>query len=287
MNKDKESCPSDCTSDCESCSLADSSARENPDPFAAPANKHSNIKKVIGVISGKGGVGKSFITSYLSVLMNRKGYKSAILDADITGPSIPKAFGIHEKAQGNQEGIFPAVSQKGTKVMSVNLLLDSEETPVVWRGPIIAGTVKQFWSDVLWEDVDYMFVDMPPGTGDVPLTVFQSLPVDGLIIVTSPQELVSMIVGKAVNMANQMNIPILGIVENYSYVECDSCGEKTYVFGESHIEEIASKYDLDILGKIPLTPDISKAIDSEKVEYLQGDWLDQAADILEKVHNVK
>lgn len=278
---------SNCTSDCSSCKTKCSSERSSSNPFEARLNEHSNVKKVIGVISGKGGVGKSFVTSYMSVLMNRKGYQSAILDADITGPSIPKAFGIHGKTQGTQYGILPGVSANGVKIMSVNLLLDSEDTPVVWRGPIIAGTVKQFWTEVLWEDVDYMFVDMPPGTGDVPLTVYQSLPVDGLIIVTSPQELVSMIVAKAVNMANSMNVPILGIVENYSYVQCNHCDEKMYVFGESHIEEIASKYQLPVLAKIPLNPKIAKAIDDENVEELQGDWLDQAADLLEQQHSVR
>ncbi|MDO5520719.1 MAG: P-loop NTPase, partial [bacterium] len=240
------------------------------------------VKKVIGVVSGKGGVGKSLTTSYLSVLMNRKGYKTAILDADITGPSIPKSFGIHGKAQGNDLGIFPRVSEQGVKVMSVNLLLDSEEVPVVWRGPVIAGTVKQFWTDVLWEDVDYMFVDMPPGTGDVPLTVFQSLPVDGIIIVTSPQELVSMIVGKAVNMAKAMNIPILGLVENYSYIECGSCGERISVFGESHVHEVAEKYNLKVLNQVPIDPKVAAAVDKGLVEELEVNYLDDTANYIEQ-----
>ena len=276
-----------CTSDCSSCKTSCSSRKPNKEDFLVPANEYSQIKKVIGIVSGKGGVGKSFITSYLSVLMNRRGYKTAILDADITGPSIPKAFGIHSKAAGNDLGILPAISKNGTKIMSVNLLLETEETPVIWRGPVIAGTVKQFWSEVLWEDVDYMFVDMPPGTGDVPLTVFQSLPVDGLIIVTSPQELVSMIVSKAVNMANEMDIPIIGLVENYSYVQCGKCGEKISVFGTSHIDEIAEKYKLPVLGKIPIDPEIAAAIDGERVEDLKGDWINAAADMLEKIHAVK
>ncbi len=278
---------SSCSSDCSSCKANCSSRQTTKEDFLEPANQYSNIKKVIGIVSGKGGVGKSFITSYLSVLMNRKGYKTAILDADITGPSIPKAFGIHSKAAGNELGILPAISKNGTKIMSVNLLLETEDTPVIWRGPVIAGTVKQFWSEVLWNEVDYMFVDMPPGTGDVPLTVFQSLPVDALIIVASPQELVSMIVSKAVNMANAMEIPVLGLVENYSYIQCGNCGEKISVFGKSHIDEIAEKYKLPVLGKVPIDPAISSAVDAEKIEELKGDWLNKAADTLEKVHPVK
>lgn len=277
---------SSCSSDCSSCQSNCSSRQTTKEDFLEPANQYSQVKKVIGIVSGKGGVGKSFITSYLSVLMNRKGYKTAILDADITGPSIPKAFGIHSKATGNELGILPAVSKKGTKIMSVNLLLETEDTPVIWRGPVIAGTVKQFWSEVLWDDVDYMFVDMPPGTGDVPLTVFQSLPIDGLIIVASPQELVSMIVSKAVNMANAMEIPVLGLVENYSYIQCGNCGEKISVFGTSHIDEIAEKYKLPVLAKVPIDPAISAAIDAEKVEELKGDWLNDAAETIEKVHSV-
>lgn len=248
--------------------------------LSIPPHKTSNIKKVIGIVSGKGGVGKSLITSYLSVLMNRKGYQTAVLDADITGPSIPKVFGIHQKAMANTEGIIPAISKNGTKVMSLNLLLDTEDTPVIWRGPVIASTVRQFWSDVLWEDVDYMFVDMPPGTGDVPLTVFQSLPVDGVIIVTSPQELVSMIVSKAVKMANTMNVPILGIVENYSYITCGNCQEKISVFGESHTDEIAKKFGLEVLGKIPIDPAIASACDKEAIEDLTGEWLNDAVNVL-------
>ncbi len=278
---------SDCSSDCSSCSANCSTRQPSKEDFLAPLNAYSKVKKVIGIVSGKGGVGKSFITSYLSVLMNRKGYNIGILDADITGPSIPKAFGIHSKASANELGILPAVSKTGIKVMSVNLLLETEDTPVIWRGPVIAGTVKQFWSEVLWEDVDYMFVDMPPGTGDVPLTVFQSLPVDGLIIVASPQELVSMIVSKAVNMANAMEIPILGLIENYSYIKCGNCGEKISVFGASHIDEIANKYDLPVLAKVPIDPAISAAIDSESVEELKGAWLDLAAETIEIVHKVR
>lgn len=278
---------SSCSSDCSSCQTECSSRKPSKEDFLAPLNPYSKVKKVIGIVSGKGGVGKSFITSYLSVLMNQKGYNIGILDADITGPSIPKAFGIHSKAAGNELGILPAVSENGVKIMSVNLLLETEDTPVIWRGPVIAGTVKQFWSEVLWEDIDYMFVDMPPGTGDVPLTVFQSLPVDGLIIVASPQELVSMIVSKAVNMANAMDIPILGLIENYSYIKCGNCGEKISVFGTSHIDEIANKYDLPVLAKVPIDPAIAAAIDGERIEELKGDWLDLAAETIEIVHEVE
>ncbi len=273
-----------CSGNCSSCSSSCDSRKPSREEFWVPANKDSKIKKIIGVVSGKGGVGKSFITSYLSVLLNRKGYKTAILDADVTGPSIPKAFGVHEMAKGNNEVIYPCESAKGTKIMSVNLLLPSEETPVVWRGPVIANTVKQFWSDVEWGDVDYMFVDMPPGTGDVPLTVFQSIPLDGIIIVTSPQDLVSMIVAKAVNMAKTMEIPVLGVVENYSYAECGNCGEKVYVFGKSKLEEVAMKHDLKILAQLPLTPVISSAIDNEEIEELNGPWLDGAAAYIESVY---
>ncbi|MEG1458731.1 MAG: Mrp/NBP35 family ATP-binding protein [Acetivibrio sp.] len=266
-----------CSGSCSSCEESNCSERTpSKEDFLAPMNSFSNIKKVIGVVSGKGGVGKSFITSYLSVCMRKLGYDIAILDADITGPSIPKAFGVHGTAQGNDNGIFPSESKTGIKMISINLLLDTEETPVIWRGPIIAGTVKQFWSDVIWGDIDYMFVDMPPGTGDVPLTVFQSLPLDGILIVTSPQDLVSMVVSKAVNMAKSMDIPLLGIVENYSYVECGNCGEKIHVFGESHLDEVAARHELEVLGQIPLTPSISKAIDEEDVESLEGDWLSKA-----------
>lgn len=272
-----------CSSNCSSCASNCASRKPSREDMFVPQNANSNIKKVIGIVSGKGGVGKSFITSYMSVLMNRKGYKTAILDADITGPSIPKAFGIHGKAQGTELGMIPAQSKNGVKVMSVNLLLETEDTPVIWRGPIVAGVVKQFWQEVVWEDVDYMFVDMPPGTGDVPLTVFQSLPLDGIIIVTSPQDLVSMIVSKAIHMAEAMEVPILGLVENYSYIECGDCGNRISVFGESHIDEIADKHALGVLAKIPINPEIAKAIDAENVEGLQGDWLDQAAQILEEV----
>ena len=272
-----------CSHDCSSCKSNCSSKQHSREEFWVPVNEHSTVKKVIGIVSGKGGVGKSFVTSYMSVLMNRKGYKTAILDADITGPSIPKAFGIKGRAAANEQGMLPIKSEKGTKVMSVNLLLDTEETPVIWRGPVVAGVVKQFWQEVVWGNVDYMFVDMPPGTGDVPLTVYQSLPIDGIIIVTSPQDLVSMIVAKAVNMAEAMQVPILGLVENYSYIQCGNCGEKISVFGESHIDEIAEKHDLGVLGRIPITPVIAQAVDAGNIEGLEGGWLDQCAQILEEV----
>lgn len=274
-----------CSGECNSCSTTCSS--DSRKSMIEPLNKHSKVKKVIGVVSGKGGVGKSLTTSYLSVLMNRKGYKTAILDADITGPSIPKTFGIHGKAQGNELGIFPRESGQGIKVMSINLLLDSEEMPVVWRGPVIAGTVKQFWTDVVWEDVDYMFVDMPPGTGDVPLTVFQSLPVDGIIIVTSPQDLVSMIVGKAVNMAKAMNVPILGLVENYSYMACGNCGERMSVFGESHVHEVAEKYGLKVLDQVPIDPAVARAVDAGSIETLQVPYYDATASYIEEVCKIE
>ncbi len=283
MSETYESGSSCSSSSCSDCKANCSSRKTSKEDFLVPLNQHSKVKKVIGIVSGKGGVGKSFVTSFLSVLMRRKGYETAILDADITGPSIPKAFGIHTKAKGNELGIFPEVSDTGIKVMSVNLLLETEDTPVIWRGPVIAGTVKQFWSDVLWEEVDYMFVDMPPGTGDVPLTVFQSLPLAGIIIVTSPQELVSMIVSKAVNMAENMQVPILGLVENYSYIQCGNCGEKISVFGTSHIDEIAVKYNLPVLGRVPIDPAIAAAVDSEKIEQLSGEWLDLAAETLEEL----
>lgn len=275
----------ECSSNCGSCSESCSSRQTTKADFLEPANENSHVKKVIGVVSGKGGVGKSFITSYLSVLLKRQGYQTAILDADITGPSIPKAFGIHEKVTAIETGILPAVTETGIKLMSVNLILEEEDTPVIWRGPVIAGTVKQFWSGVIWEDVDYMFVDMPPGTGDVPLTVYQSLPLDGIIIVTSPQQLVSMIVSKAIKMAEAMEIPILGIIENYSYISCTNCKEKVSVFGESHAEETANKFGIPLLGRLPIDPEIVKAIDSGKIENLQGDWLDGAVNTILKDQN--
>ncbi len=272
-----------CTHDCNSCS-ANCASREGEKPnFAAEANPHSRVKKVIGVVSGKGGVGKSLVTSLMSVLMRRRGLNAAILDADITGPSIPKAFGVHEQLMASEEGIYPAVSTTGVKMVSLNLLLENETDPVVWRGPVIAGTVKQFWTDVMWEDVDFMFVDMPPGTGDVPLTVFQSLPVDGILIVTSPQELVGMIVEKAVHMAQMMNIPVLGLVENMSYFQCDECGKRHYIFGESHMEEIARRNGIPLTARMPLNPALSAACDSGMIEMFDGDWLEDLADAIARL----
>lgn len=233
---------------------------------------------MIGIVSGKGGVGKSAVTSMLAAAANREGLKTAVLDADITGPSIPKVFGLKNRARANPDGILPELTKTGIKVMSVNLLLESETDPVVWRGPVISGTVKQFWTDVIWGDVDYMFVDMPPGTGDVALTVFQSLPIDGIIIVTSPQELVSMIVEKAVKMADMMNIPILGLVENMSYFECPDCGRRHSIYGESHIEEIAAQYDIPVLAKLPIDPQLAKLCDQGTIELFEGEWLTEAAE---------
>ena len=269
-----------CTHDCSSCS-ADCSSREKKS-LIEELNPASSVKKVIGVVSGKGGVGKSMITSMLSVLMQRRGYNTAVLDADITGPSIPKAFGINQKAYADNRGLLPVPTKTGIDVMSINLLLENETDPVVWRGPVIAGTVKQFWTDVIWEDVDFMFVDMPPGTGDVPLTIFQSLPVDGIVIVTSPQELVSMIVEKAVNMAGMMNIPIIGIVENMSYFECDNCNKRHYIYGESHIDEIAKKFNIDSVSQIPMDSKLAGGADAGLIELFDGAWLDALADKIEK-----
>ena len=273
---------SNCSSNCDSC--ASKCADQKPkNDFSVQPHELSRVKKVIGVVSGKGGVGKSMVTSLMAVNMNRKGYHAAILDADITGPSIPRAFGLKDKVISNEMGILPARSNTGIEVMSINLLLANETDPVVWRGPVIAGTVKQFWSDVIWNDVDYMFVDMPPGTGDVPLTVFQSLPMEGIIIVTSPQELVSMIVGKAVKMAQMMNVPILGLVENMSYFICPDCNKEYPIFGESHIEEIAAKYSISNTAKLPINPKLSAACDRGMIELYEGPWLDQLADYLEKL----
>ena len=268
-----------CTGDCSSCS---SSCSEKKD-LHVPCNEYSKVKKVIGVVSGKGGVGKSMITSLMAVLLNRKGYKTAILDADITGPSIPKAFGLKDKAMGNKFGLYPVVSKTGVDVMSLNLLLDNETDPVVWRGPVIAGTVKQFWTDVIWSDVDFMFIDMPPGTGDVPLTVFQTIPVDGIIVVTSPQDLVSMIVAKALNMAKLMNIPVIGVVENYSYIECPDCKKQIKMFGESNIDEIAKGFGVPVLAKMPIDPYLAENADSGLIELYSGKHLDNCADMVEEL----
>ena len=260
---------------CASCAHAGSCPSKKVD-FREPANPHSHVKKVIGVVSGKGGVGKSLVTASLARMAIEKGYTAGILDADITGPSIPKMYGVHGGAMGNEEGMLPREAKDGTKIMSVNLLLEDETDPVIWRGPVIAGVVKQFWTDVMWGDLDFLFVDMPPGTGDVPLTVFQSLPVDGVVIVTSPQDLVQMIVKKAYNMAKKMNIPVLGIVENYSYLECPDCGKKISVFGESHIDEIANELGVEVLGKMPIDPKIAEIVNQERFYEASNKYLENA-----------
>lgn len=265
-------CDHNCSNCSEKCEAKD--LREKPHYL-------SSVKKVIGVVSGKGGVGKSLVTSLLAITMNKRGYKTAILDADITGPSIPKIFGIKGKAQGTSEGLLPSISKNGIKVMSSNLLLENDTDPVVWRGPVIAGLVKQFWTDVIWDNVDYLFVDMPPGTGDVPLTVFQSIGVDGIVIVTSPQELVSMIVEKAVNMAKMMKIEVLGIVENLSYIECPDCKKHISVFGESKVEEVAKKYNLEVLGKLPIDPQFASLCDKGSLEDINIPYLEKANQKLE------
>lgn len=270
-----------CNRDCASCG-ENCPSRGGPIP-KEKLNELSSVKKVIGIVSGKGGVGKSMVTALLAVLMNRKEYTTAILDADITGPSIPKSFGIKQKAIGSEQGIFPALTKTGIQLMSINLLLANDTDPVVWRGPIVAGTVKQFWTDVIWKDVDFMFVDMPPGTGDVPLTVFQSLPVDGIIIVTSPQELVGMIVKKAVKMAKMMNIPVLGIVENMSYFVCPNCDTKHNIFGDSGVDSIAAEFGIDTVAKLPIHPKLAAAADKGMIELFEGDWLDEIANKIEKL----
>lgn len=271
----------ECDHDCDSCGL-DCPSRQSGGIAKEKPHEMSSIKRVIGVVSGKGGVGKSLVTSMLAVSARRLGYETAILDADITGPSIGRAFGIKEKARGNELGILPIVSNTGIKLMSVNFLLPDETDPVVWRGSIVSNAVKQFWTDVIWGDVDFMFIDMPPGTGDVPLTVFQSIPVDGIIIVASPQELVSMIVEKALKMANLMNIPIIGIVENMSYVDCPNCGERIYPFGEGKTREVAEKYGLPLLARMPIDPRLAKDCDSGVIELFEGSWLDGAVEAVEK-----
>ena len=257
---------------CEGCAHAATCSSKKTD-MHEPANPLSHVKKVIGVVSGKGGVGKSMITASIARVLVKQGYKVGIHDADITGPSIPKMYGIHGKAVGSQEGIFPIEAEDGTKIMSVNLLLESEEDPVIWRGPIIASVVKQFWSEVIWGELDYLLVDMPPGTGDVPLTVFQSLPVDGVVIVTSPQDLVRMIVKKAYNMAKKMNIPVLGVVENYSYLECPDCKKRINVFGESHIEEVAEELEIPVLGKMPIDTKLAEYVEAERFWQVENEYL--------------
>ena len=269
-----------CSQNCQSCGeVCEERTKES---LLAKPNELTNVKKVISVVSGKGGVGKSLVTSMLGVLAQREGYKTAIFDADITGPSIPKAFGLHERASGSELGLLPVKTKTGIEVMSLNLLTENETDPVVWRGPMIAGTVKQFWTDVVWGDVDFMFIDMPPGTGDVPLTVFQSIPVDGVIIVASPQELVGMIVEKAVNMAKMMHIPVLALVENMSYVTCPDCGKQHRVFGESHIDAIAEKFDVKTVSRLPIDPKLAAACDAGMIELFDGAWLDNIMNMLEK-----
>lgn len=275
----------ECTHNCSSCS-ASCSTKEKKD-FLEPLNPKSSIKHVIGIVSGKGGVGKSMVTSSLATLMQRAGYKVGILDADITGPSIPKAFGIDAGVDGDDDGMIPPISEKGIKIMSVNLLLPDSTQPVVWRGPVIAGTVKQFWSGTVWGDLDYLFVDCPPGTGDVPLTVFQSIPLDGIIIVSSPQELVSMIVEKAANMARMMNVDVIGLVENMSYIKCPDCDKIIKIFGESHIEEIADKFGYDLLAKMPIDPTLATLVDKGEIEKMDVDYLKNAVEVLKTVKNIK
>ena len=271
---------SSCSGNCSTCGSTSCGDRK-AESMLAKANERSSIKKVIAVVSGKGGVGKSTVTSMLAVAMARKGKRVGILDADITGPSVPTAFGVTECQGANEDGLYPALSRSGIQVMSINLLLDDPASPVVWRGPVIAGAVKQFWTEVIWEDVDYMFVDMPPGTGDVPLTVFQSLPVDGVVIVTSPQDLVSMIVAKAVKMANMMHIPVLGFVENYSYLQCPDCGKKIEVFGKSKLDEVAASFDLPVLARLPINPKVAECFDNGLMETVDTELLAAAVAAVE------
>ncbi|HPJ75525.1 MAG TPA: Mrp/NBP35 family ATP-binding protein [Clostridia bacterium] len=275
----------ECDNNCENCKSENTEKKNTKTDFSVNMHHLSSIKKVIAVVSGKGGVGKSMVTSMLAVLMKRQGYHSAVLDADITGPSIPKAFNIKGRVSGSDLGMYPLKSKTGIDIMSINLLLEHDTDPVVWRGPMLGNVVKQFWSEVIWTDIDYMFIDMPPGTSDVPLTIFQSLPVDGIIVVTSPQELVSMIVEKAVKMANMMNIPVLGIVENYSYFLCPDNNKKYKIFGESNIDEIAKQHEIKVLGKIPIDPRISTASDKGMIELFEGEWLDDAVEYLSKMED--
>ena len=273
---------SECTHNCSTCGKA-GTCSSKPEDLRAPLNKLSSVKKVIGVVSGKGGVGKSLVTGMLAVLAQREGLKTAIIDADITGPSIPKMFGVKGRIEGDENGIFPARSASGIEMISANLLLEDETQPVIWRGPVIAGMVKQFWSDVIWNDIDVMFVDCPPGTGDVPLTVFQSLPLDGIVIVSTPQDLVSMIVSKAANMANMMNIPVVGLVENMSYAICPDCGKHIEIYGKSHIDEVAENFGLKVLGRLPFDPEFANLCDKGLIEMLNSDVLDGA---IEDIKNI-
>ena len=278
---EKSGCSSASSCSKESCEGCPS--HQNPQSLQAEMNAASNVKHVIGIVSGKGGVGKSFVTASLAVQMAKAGYSVGILDADITGPSIPKMFGVHGKVIGDENGMYPAETKEGIKIMSVNLLMDDEEAPVVWRGPVIAGAVKQFWSETVWGEVDYLFVEMPPGTGDVPLTVFQSLPVNGIVVVTSPQELVQMIVKKAFNMANMMHIPVLGLVENFSYLKCPDCGREISLFGKSHIDEAAKEMGTKVLGKLPLDPSYAETADEGKFYEIENPYLDAAVEVLKNI----
>lgn len=280
---ENSSCSSASTCSRESCEGCPSKAKGGRGIAKEPMNKASNVKKVIGVVSGKGGVGKSFVTSSLACAMNKAGYKVGIMDADITGPSIPKMFGVHGQVYGTEDGMVPMAAENGIKIMSVNLLLDNEEDPVIWRGPVIAGVVKQFWNETVWGDIDYLFVDMPPGTGDVPLTVFQSLPVDGIVVVTSPQELVQMIVKKAYNMANMMHIPVLGVVENFSYLECPDCGKKINVFGQSHVDEAAQELGIPVFGKLPVDPTYAEKADEGKFFEIDNPYLAAGVETLKNL----
>ncbi|MEE1227819.1 MAG: Mrp/NBP35 family ATP-binding protein [Lachnospiraceae bacterium] len=276
---------SDCTHNCDTCGVGDCSSRaQQPQDFHVKLAEGSSVKKVIGIVSGKGGVGKSMVTSLLATASMKEGFKTAVLDGDITGPSIPKAFGLHENLVGDEKGmIVPGTTKKGVDIVSVNLMLANETDPVIWRGPVLAGVIKQFWGETNWKDIDYMFIDMPPGTGDVPLTIFQSIPLDGIVIVSSPQELVGMIVEKAANMARMMNIPILGLVENMSYVKCPHCGEKINVFGESHIDEIAKAYNIPVLARIPMDPELALATDAGKIEDYENDYMKDAIEAIKNL----
>ena len=270
---------SECNHNCQECSQKDCGSRdlhENP-------NALSHIKKVIGVVSGKGGVGKSSVTSLLAVALRRKGYRVGILDADVTGPSIPKMFNLHEMVRGSERGVYPAVTETGIEVISSNLLIADEKSPVLWRGPLIAGMVKQFWTEVIWENIDFLLIDMPPGTGDVPLTVFQSITLDGILMITSPQELVSLIVSKAVNMAGMMNIPVLGLIENYSYIKCPHCGEKISVFGKSNADEVAKEFNIKLLDRLPIDPEMATLCDKGEIEKVTDTHLENVLDVLESL----
>lgn len=271
---------SECTHDCSTCGES-CGERQEPQTLLKTCHPEARVGKVYGVVSGKGGVGKSMVTSQLAVLMQRRGYQVGILDADVTGPSIPRAFGIQGRAMGGESGLYPMTSQSGIQVMSVNLLLDHETDPVIWRGPVISGVVQQFWTDVLW-NCDYLFVDMPPGTGDVSLSVFQSIPLDGIFIVASPQDLVGMVVEKAVKMAEMMEVPILGLIENMSWVSCPDCNRKIHLFGQGKTKEAAARHGLSLLAEMPIDPELSALTDSGQIESFQGNWLDAAADLLEK-----